>query len=227
MSTPINIAIDGPVASGKGTVTKALAARLGIPALDTGAMYRGVTVYLLDHQVNLADEKAVLLMLNKVDLQIYMTDNLLRVFVGGRDVTARLRDNQVSINTARVAAYPGVRDYVNRRIATVASQGNYILEGRDIGTVVLPNANYKFFLTASLEERARRRQIDLRNKGEEVAYLEVMAQIKQRDQADMNRAVGPLKQATDAILIDNTGLNLEQTVDAMVAHLPPHLIKKI
>lgn len=220
MSEFINIAIDGPVASGKGTVTKALSARLGIPALDTGAIYRAVTLYLLENAIPLDDEKTILLAINKMDLQIFVAEkNIMRVFVAGRDVSGKLRDNAISLATPKVAAYPGVRDFVNRKIAAVASQGNYILEGRDIGTVVLPNAKYKFFLTASLVERATRRHQDLVAKGENVPFLEVMAQVKQRDEADMNRTVGPLKQASDAILIDNTGLNLEQTLDAMLAYI--------
>ena len=220
MSDFINIAIDGPVASGKGTVTKALSARLGIPALDTGAMYRAVTVDLLDRNVDINDEKAVLFALNKTDLQVFMSDNsIMRVFVRNHDVSARLRDNAISLATPTVAAYPGVRDFVNRKIAAVASQGNFILEGRDIGTVVLPHAKYKFFLTADLVERAKRRKLDLAKKGEDVPLLEVMAQVKQRDEADANRAVAPLKQAADAIVIDNTGMTLEQTIDSMVKYI--------
>ncbi len=220
MSEFINIAIDGPVASGKGTVTKALSARLGIPALDTGAMYRAVTVDLLDHNIDLHDEKAVLFALNKTNLQVFTADNnIMRVFVRNHDVSARLRDNAISAATPIVAAYPGVRDYVNRQIAVVASQGNFILEGRDIGTVVLPNARYKFFLTADLVERAKRRKLDLANKSEDVPLLEVMAQIKQRDELDAKRAVAPLKQAADAIVVDNTGLTLEQTIDIMVKYI--------
>lgn len=220
MSDFINIAIDGPVASGKGTVTKALSARLGIPALDTGAMYRAVTVDLLDRNVDINDEKAVLFALNKTDLQVFMSDNsIMRVFVRNHDVSARLRDNAISLATPTVAAYPGVRDFVNRKIAAVANQGNFILEGRDIGTVVLPHAKYKFFLTADLVERAKRRKLDLAKKGEDVPLLEVMAQVKQRDEADANRAVAPLKQAADAIVIDNTGMTLEQTIDSMVKYI--------
>ncbi len=220
MSEFINIAIDGPVASGKGTVTKALSARLGIPALDTGAMYRAVTVDLLDRNVDIHDEKAVLFALNKTDLRVFMSDNsIMRVFVRNHDVSARLRDNAISLATPTVAAYSGVRDYVNRQIAVVASTGNYILEGRDIGTTVLPHAQYKFFLTADLVERAKRRKLDLARKGEDVPLLEVMAQVKQRDEADANRVVAPLKQADDAILIDNTGLTLEQTIDSMLKYI--------
>ena len=220
MSDFINIAIDGPVASGKGTVTKALAARLGIPALDTGALYRAVTVDLLDRNIDINDEKAVLFALNKTDLQVFMSDNnIMRVFVRNHDVSARLRDNAISVATPTVAAYQGVREFVNRKIAAVASQGNFILEGRDIGTVVLPQAKYKFFLTADLVERAKRRQLDLANKGENVPLLEVMAQVKQRDEADANRTVAPLKQAADAIVIDNTGMTLEQTIDSMLKYI--------
>lgn len=219
MSELINIAIDGPVASGKGVVTKGLAQKLGIPALDTGAIYRAVTLYLIEHEINLADEKTILLELNKMQMQVFATDNTTRVFVNGHDVTPKLRDNQISMATPQVAAYPGVRDFVNHKIAKVAEQDNFILEGRDIGTAVLPHAKYKFYLTASLVERAKRRQKDLAAKGENVPLVEVMAQVKERDQADMSRPVAPLRQAADAIVIDNTELTLEQTIDTMLKYI--------
>ena len=216
----MNIAIDGPVASGKGTVTKALAERLGIPALDTGAAYRGVTLYLLEHNFDLHDEKRILMNLKKIDLRLYLADNHeVRVFTQGQDVTGRIRDNRVSLAVPVVAAYAGVRDYVNQQIGLVAAQGDFILEGRDIGTVVLPNAEYKFFLTASLEVRAKRRQADLAAKGEKLSLLAVMQQVKERDEQDLNRAVAPLRQAEDAIYIDNSALTLEQTVDMMAKYI--------
>ena len=215
----INIAIDGPVASGKGAVTKGLSEKLGIPSLDTGAAYRAVTLYLLDNFIDIRDEKSVLLNLNKIDLRLYSTINNLRVFIQGQDVTSRIRENRVSLSVPIVAAQIGVRDYVNRQIAMVASQGNYIMEGRDIGTVVLPNAQYKFFLTASLEVRAKRRKADLDAKGENLSLLEVMAQVKERDERDMNRKVAPLKQAPDAIYIDNSNLTLEQTIDTIAKYI--------
>ncbi len=216
----INIAIDGPVASGKGAVTKGLSKKLGIPALDTGAAYRAVTLFLLDNQIDLHDEKQILMHLNQIDLRLFVAENHdVRVFTQGQDVTGRIRDNRVSLAVPVVAAYAGVRDYVNRQIAKVAAQGNYILEGRDIGTVVLPNAQYKFYLTAALEVRAKRRQADLAAKGENLSLLEVMQQVKARDEQDMNREVAPLRQAPDAIYIDNTELTLEQTIDTMAKYI--------
>ena len=216
----MNIAIDGPVASGKGTVAKALSERLGIPCLDTGAAYRAVTLYLLEHNLDLQDEKQILMNLNKIDLRLYLAYNHeVRVFAGGQDVTGRIRENRVSVAVPVVAAYIGVRDYVNRQIALVAEQGSFIMEGRDIGTVVLPKAEYKFFLTASLEVRAKRRQADLAAKGEELSLLEVLQQVKARDEQDINRKVAPLRQAPDAIYIDNSALNLEQTIDMMAKYI--------
>lgn len=216
----INIAIDGPVASGKGAVTKGLSLRLGIPALDTGAAYRAVTLFLLDNNVDLHDEKLILMNLHRINLRLYMAENHdVRVFTQGQDVTSRIRDNRVSLAVPVVAAYAGVRDYVNKQIAEVASQGDFILEGRDIGTVVLPNAQYKFFLTASLEVRAKRRKADLDAKGEHLSLLEVMQQVKQRDEQDMNREVAPLRQAPDAVYVDNSDLTLEQTVDTMAKYI--------
>lgn len=216
----INIAIDGPVASGKGAVTKGLSQKLGIPALDTGAAYRAVTLYLLDNYIDIRDEKSILLNLNKIDLRLYsVVNHNLRVFIQGQDVTKQIRDNRVSLSVPIVAAHIGVRDYVNRQIALVASQGDYIMEGRDIGTVVLPNAQYKFYLTASLEVRAKRRKAELDAKGENLSLLEVMAQVKERDERDMNRKVAPLKQAPDAIYIDNSNLTIEQTIDTIAKYI--------
>ena len=216
----INIAIDGPVASGKGAVTKGLSQKLGIPALDTGAAYRAVTLFLLENNLDLRDEKLILMNLNRINLRLYLVENHdVRVFTQGQDVTGRIRDNRVSLAVPIVAAYAGVRDYVNHQIAEVASQGNFILEGRDIGTVVLPNAQYKFFLTASLEVRAARRKADLDAKGEHLSLLDVMQQVKQRDEQDMTREVAPLRQAPDAIYVDNSNLTLEQTIDTLAKYI--------
>ncbi|MBQ7973634.1 MAG: (d)CMP kinase [Clostridia bacterium] len=216
----INIAIDGPVASGKGAVTKGLSQKLGIPALDTGAAYRAVTLFLLDNNIDIHDEKQVLLNLNKINLRLFSAaQHDLRVFVQGHDVTPRIRENRVSLAVPVIAAYLGVRDYVNRQIAAVAAQGNYILEGRDIGTVVLPNAQYKFFLTASLEVRAKRRKKDLDAKGENITLADMIEQVRQRDEQDMNRKVAPLRQAPDAIYIDNSNLTLKQTIDTIAKYI--------
>ena len=216
----INIAIDGPVASGKGAVAKGLSKRLGIPTLDTGAAYRAVTLFLLENNLDLHNEKLILMNLNRMDLRIYMAENHdVRVCIQGQDVTARIRDNRVSLAVPIVAAYAGVRDYVNHQISLVASQGNYILEGRDIGTVVLPNADYKFFLTASLEVRAQRRKADLDAKGEHLSLLEVMQQVKARDEQDINREIAPLRQAPDAIYVDSSTLTLEQTIDTLAKYI--------
>lgn len=216
----INIAIDGPVASGKGAVAKGLSKRLGIPTLDTGAAYRAVTLFLLENNLDLHNEKLILMNLNQMDLRIYMAENHdVRVCIQGQDVTARIRDNRVSLAVPIVAAYAGVRDYVNHQISLVASQGNYILEGRDIGTVVLPNADYKFFLTASLDVRAQRRKADLDAKGEHLSLLEVMQQVKARDEQDINREIAPLRQAPDAIYVDSSNLTLEQTIDTLAKYI--------
>ncbi len=216
----INIAIDGPVASGKGAVTKGLSKKLGIPALDTGAAYRAVALYLLENHIDLQDEKLILMNLHKIDLRLYMAEKHdVRVFTQGQDVTGRIRENRVSLAVPVVAAYAGVRDYVNRQIGEIAAQGDFILEGRDIGTVVLPHAQYKFYLTASLEVRAQRRKADLDAKGENLSLLEVMQQVKARDEQDMNRPVAPLRQAPDAIYIDSSDLTLEQTIDTMAKYI--------
>jgi cytidylate kinase len=217
--TFINIAIDGPTASGKGTVAKGLGIKIGIPTLDTGAIYRGVTVFLLDYDIDINDEKKVLLSLAKIDMRVFIAEGKTKVFISGRDISGRIRDNEVSRKTAVVAAYFGVRDFVNAKIAEITKQGNFIVEGRDIGTAVLPDAQYKFFLTAAVEKRAERRMKELRQKDEDITLVDVMIQLKERDDADMRRAAAPLKQAPDAILIDCTDMTIDETIAAMAKYI--------
>lgn len=215
----IHIAIDGPVASGKGAVTVGLSRRLDIPTLDTGALYRAVTVYLLDNHIDVHDEKRVMLSLCKINMRVFATDKLTKVFLTNYDVSQKIRDNSVSILTPIVAAYPCVREFVNNKIADIARQGDFILEGRDIGTAVLPSAKYKFYLTASVEERANRRRKELLAHGENVPLVDVIIQVKDRDHKDMTRKMAPLRKAPDAILIDNTNMNIEQTIDTMLKYI--------
>jgi cytidylate kinase len=215
----LNIAVDGPVASGKGTATKGLSLRLGIPVLDTGAIYRAVAVYLLDSNIDINDEKSVLFALPRLDMRVFAIGGITKVWISGRDVSDEIRENRISILVSSVAAYSAVRDLVNEKIAEIARQGDFILEGRDIGTVVLPDAKYKFFITATVEERARRRMKELESKGEKVKLVDMIIQIKERDGQDMGRTVAPLKQAPDAVFIDTTDLTIEQTIDTMAKYI--------
>ncbi len=215
----INIAIDGPVASGKGAVSKGLSQALGISTLDTGAMYRAITLHILDKEIDIKDEKNILSVLNDLDLKIFIWGNVTKVILFGKDVSANIRENRISIAVPVVSSYPAVRDFVNKKITEIVSQCDFILEGRDIGTQVLPNAKYKFFLTASLEERAKRRLADLKENKESITIDQMIEQVKERDSKDINRKVAPLKQAKDAILIDNTNMTLKQTIDTMLKYI--------
>lgn len=219
MNKQINIAIDGPVASGKGTVAKKLAERLGIPTLNTGAIYRGVTVALKRSNVELKDERAVLMALPHVNLRVFVANGGTKVFLDDRDISNEIFDNEISISGPVVSAYPFVREFVNAKIKELARNGSFIMEGRDIGTTVLPDADYKFFLTATVEERARRRTAELAGKGQSVAFEDMVAQVKQRDDADTHRKVSPLRMADDAILIEATEMSVEQTVDKMAEYI--------
>jgi cytidylate kinase len=219
MNNIINITIDGPVASGKGTVAKGLAARLGIPTLNTGAIYRGVTVWLLEAGMDINDEKKVIMALPQIDMRVFVANGDTKIFLADKDITDKLYKNDISRQTAVVSAYPSVRDFVNEKIGEIASKGSFIIEGRDIGTTVLPRAKYKFFLTASMEERARRRMAELKKKGEDMPFVDVLIQVKERDEADMNRKVSPLKQAPDAVLIDSTDMSAEQVIDTIAKYI--------
>jgi cytidylate kinase len=158
MNRRINIAIDGPVASGKGTAARGLSNRLNIPTLNTGAIYRGVTVAIQTNGIDINDEKKIMMSLSRFDFRVFTANGETKIFLGGRDISNKLFNNSVSIAVPVVSSYPSVRNYVNQKIAEIAAQGDFILEGRDIGTVVLPNAQYKFFLTSDENKRAQRRK---------------------------------------------------------------------
>jgi cytidylate kinase len=219
MNKQINIAIDGPVASGKGTVAGGLAKRLGIPTLNTGAIYRGVTVALKQMGVNLTDKRAVFMVLPQINIQVFVAAAGTKIHLDNSDISNEIFDNDISVSVPTVSAYPFVREFVNAKIKELAGQGSFIMEGRDIGTAVLPEADYKFFLTAAVEERARRRMAELAGKGKTVSMDDMIAQVMQRDETDANRETAPLRMADDAILIDATEMTIEQTIDKMAEYI--------
>ncbi len=203
------VAIDGPAGAGKSTIAAGVAARLGISRVDTGAIYRTVTLIALEHAVTGdADTTALLL---ELDLRFEDT----RVFVGDREVTREIRTPEVTRAVSRVAAYPGVRAGLldlQRRLGRAHPKGA-VLEGRDIGTVVFPDAEAKIYLTATAEERARRRTLELDEKGTPVPYQQVLDEIRVRDRLDSERAVAPLRAAEDAITVDSTGKSIDRVCD--------------
>jgi len=208
-----NIAIDGPAGAGKSTIARKLAEKLGYLYIDTGAMYRALTYCALKKGVNINDSEKLTDLAERVDIFLSADeDGQLRVYCGGEDVTPHLRDPMVSQCVSRVAEVPGVRHRMVELQRKMASAGGVIMDGRDIGTYVLPDAQLKFFITADLEERARRRLKDLEKQGYEADFEEVKKEIAMRDVKDSSRALAPLKKAEDAVLIDTTNLTVDEVL---------------
>ena len=212
MST-VNIAIDGPAGAGKSTIAKMVSAKLGYIYVDTGALYRTIALYITENDI--PDDK-IEASLENADVSLKFIDGAQRVFLGGRDVSELIRTPEISMAASRTSAIPAVRKYLFGTQQKIAAENNVIMDGRDIGTVVLPNADVKIFLTASAEERANRRYKELAEKPDCPTYQEILDDIIKRDYQDMHRETAPLKQADDAVLVDSTELNLEQSADAIV-----------
>ncbi|MEO7039828.1 MAG: (d)CMP kinase [Candidatus Elarobacter sp.] len=217
-----HVAIDGPVASGKTLAGKSLAARTGYLYLDTGAMYRAVAYLALKNAADLDNEVGLIAMLAHHTLAIESdaaTTAGYRVMIDGADTGERLFDPDVAAAVSSVAALPAIRLELVARQRAIAAQGPVVMAGRDIGTVVLPDARHKFFLTASIDERARRRRSEFHQRGLDVAFDEVRAQIAERDRLDSTRAASPLRAADDAVTIDSTELQPEDVVARMLTAL--------
>jgi cytidylate kinase len=215
-----HVAIDGPVASGKTVAARALAASLGHLYLDTGAMYRGAAYLALHFGVDLDNERAILALIDHHRIRL-VTDETAsagyRVEIDGADTGTRLFDPEVSSAVSTVAALPGVRNAMVAEQRAIAAEGPVVMAGRDIGTVVLPDARFKFYLTASVEERADRRAKEFAERGLDVSLDEVREQIEERDRLDRNRAVAPLRAASDAVVIDSTALQAGDVLRQMRA----------
>ena len=216
---PITIAIDGPVGAGKSCIAALVAKRLGILYLDTGAMYRAVGLYMLRNGVDPHDEINVAKRAPLVHVDVRYEDGEQRVLLGGEDVSEAIRNNEVSMAASAVSAVAVVRHLMVSRQQEIARARSLVMDGRDIGTCVLPEATLKVYLTADAEERARRRCQQLAQKGVDVPLEQVLSELKARDHADMTRVVSPLRQADDAVLIDSTSLTVEQVVDRILALL--------
>ena len=209
----INIAIDGPAGAGKSTISRRAAAALGFIYIDTGALYRTVGLVALRAGVDPTDPEAVSALLDdKLIVELRFVDSEQHMFLCGEDVSEAIRMPEASMAASAVSAVPAVRAFLFDLQKKMAHENNCIMDGRDIGTVVLPDANVKIFLTASPEARAQRRYEELVNKGMDVSYDDVLADMKQRDYNDSHRAIAPLKPAEDAILLDTSGNTLEQSV---------------
>ncbi|SIT98239.1 cytidylate kinase [Epilithonimonas bovis DSM 19482] len=222
MTTKPVIAIDGFSSTGKSSISKLIAKKLGLIHMDTGALYRGITYFALQNctgdngQINIAQ---LISRLPEIRLEFQDIDGELQLFLNGVNINKEIRFPQVSDNVSLVAKEAEVRNYLLQTQRDIASKGGVIMDGRDIGTVVLPNADYKFFMTASQDERARRRFLELQQAGEDTDIETVKQNLITRDTIDSERAVSPLKQADDAILIDNTNINREQTIDLILSYI--------
>jgi len=212
----INIAIDGPAGAGKSSVAKAVASKYGYIYVDTGALYRALAYKAIEGGLDIADAESVSDMLSKTKLNIAYNELGQRIFLDGADVSDYIRTAAVSMGASDISAIGFVREWLLDMQKDIAKANNCIMDGRDIGTTILPNADIKIFLTASVEERAKRRYKELIEKGESVTFEAVMEDVKTRDYNDSHRAVSPLKKADDAIEVDTTGMNIEQSVDALV-----------
>lgn len=208
----IVIALDGPSGAGKSTLAKAIAAKLGIVYLDTGALYRTVGLFVRRNDADPHNEDAVKPLLSKLDIDVKIEDGTQQVYFNGECVGDAIRTPEMSMYASAVSALPAVRAFLLDTQRAFARRSSVIMDGRDIGSVVLPDADVKIFLTASDEVRAERRLKELLEKGQNVTFDEVLSDMRKRDHADSTRAAAPLKQADDAVLLDNSNLDMEGTI---------------
>ena len=212
-----SIAIDGPAGAGKSTLARRLAEKLGFLYVDTGAIYRTVALKVLWEKADPADPAQVIPLLDGLEIHMGYEDGEQKMYLEGEDVSAAIRRHRVSGAASQVSAIPEVRAFLLDFQRRQAREHNVVMDGRDIGTVVLPNADVKIFLTAAPEARAHRRLLELEQRGEAADFDAILHDIKERDFQDEHRAVAPLRQAADAALLDTTNLNLEQSLEALLS----------
>lgn len=217
----IAIAIDGPAGAGKSSISKVVANELGYLYIDTGAMYRGVTWAVLDSHVNVNNQKDVESLLPSLDLTLEPTANACKVFVKGQDVTDLIRQQQINENVSTIASYKGVREYLVERQQAMAAFGGVILDGRDIGSVVLPKAELKIYLTASVDARSKRRWLEVQGTSNEQSLEDIKKNVESRDEMDKNRDESPLVCVEDAIVVDSSNMTFDETVEHIL-----HLVQE-
>ena len=217
----IAVAVDGPAGAGKSSISKIVAKKLGYLYIDTGAMYRSVTWAVLHNHIDVNNQKAVEALLPDLDLTMEASDDSCKVFISGQDVTDFIRTPQVNNAVSIVASYKGVRQYLVERQRLMAEAGGVILDGRDIGSVVLPNAELKIYLTASVEARAMRRYLEVKGTVNEQTLEDIKDSVMQRDDMDKNRKESPLIQVEDAVLVDSSEMTFDETVEHIL-----HLVQE-
>ena len=217
----IAIAIDGPAGAGKSSISKVVANELGYLYIDTGAMYRGVTWAVLDSHVDVKNQNDVESLLPSLDLTLEPTANACKVFVKGQDVTNLIRQQQINENVSTIASYKGVREYLVERQQAMAAVGGVILDGRDIGSVVLPKAELKIYLTASVDARAKRRWLEVQGTSNEQSLEDIKKNVESRDEMDKNRDESPLVCVEDAIVVDSSNMTFDETVEHIL-----HLVQE-
>lgn len=207
----VSIAIDGPSGAGKSTLAKMMAEEMGFIYVDTGAMYRAIGLYMLQHGISLEDKEGIVAALDDISIDIKYNDGVQCIFLNNMDVSGLIRTEEVSKSASLVSALPAVRQFLLGLQRSLAEKNNVIMDGRDIGTVILPDAPIKIFLTAGDTDRAHRRFKELSEKGQSVVYESVLENIRKRDMNDSQRAVAPLRPAPDAIILDTTGIGLTES----------------
>lgn len=212
----INVAIDGPAGAGKSTIAKAAAKELGYIYVDTGALYRSIALYVLQKGFHPKEASEVTALLPEITLELKFIQNAQQVFLNGENVSEKIRTPEVSMGASDVSAIPAVRSFLLSLQRDIAANHNVIMDGRDIGTVILPKAQVKVFLTASPECRAQRRYKELIEKGQHVIYNEVLKDIMERDYNDSHREIAPLKSTEESIVLDTTAYNLEESVQKLL-----------
>lgn len=217
----IAVAVDGPAGAGKSSISKIVAKKLGYLYIDTGAMYRSVTWAVLHNHIDVNNQKAVEALLPELDLTMEASDDSCKVFIAGQDVTDFIRTPQVNNAVSIVASYKGVRQYLVERQRLMAEAGGVILDGRDIGSVVLPNAELKIYLTASVEARAMRRYLEVKGTVNEQPLEDIKDSVMQRDDMDKNRKESPLIQVEGAVLVDSSEMTFDETVEHIL-----HLVQE-
>ena len=217
----ITIAIDGPAGAGKSSISKVVANEVGYLYIDTGAMYRGVTWAVLDSHVDVKNQNDVEALLPTLDLTLEPTASACKVFVKGQDVTDLIRQQQINENVSTIASYKGVREYLVERQQAMAAIGGVILDGRDIGSVVLPDAELKIYLTASVDARAKRRWLEVQGTSNEQPLEDIKKNVESRDEMDKNRDESPLVCVEDAIVVDSSNMTFEETVEHIL-----HLVQE-